>query len=85
VRPGPTTDVPLSQIGITDEERRRFLDNAESVVDLADRIRDEGLIQPVVLSRENGGQYSVVAGHKRVEACKQLGWHSLPAVIRDGK
>jgi ParB/RepB/Spo0J family partition protein len=85
VLPRPTMDVPLSRIEITEEERRRFLDSAESVVDLADRIRDEGLIQPVVLHRVNEGQYSIVAGHKRVEACKRLAWQAVPAVIRDGK
>jgi hypothetical protein len=26
---------------------------------------------------------NIITGHVRVEACKQLGWHSLPAVIRD--
>jgi small conductance mechanosensitive channel len=61
----PTMDVPLSLIAITDEERRRFLDSAESVVDLADRIKEEGLIQPVVLNRVNDGQFSIVAGQAR--------------------
>jgi ParB family chromosome partitioning protein len=41
------------------------------------------LVQPVVLNRVAEGEYRIVAGHLRVEACKRLGWRSLPAIVRD--
>jgi ParB family chromosome partitioning protein len=52
------------------------------IVGLTSRIREEGLIQPVVLRLTADGQYRIIAGHMRVEACKRLGWRSLPAIIR---
>ena len=80
--PKPTTDVPLSQIEMTDEERASFLGSAQEIAELSERIKEEGLIQPVVLNQVGEGQYRIVAGHMRVEACMRLGWRSLPAVVR---
>jgi small conductance mechanosensitive channel len=79
----PTVDIPLGQIEMTDEERKSFLGNEQEIAELADRIKEEGLIQPVVLNQVKEGQYRIIAGHMRVEACKRLGWRSLPAIVRD--
>ena len=78
----PTVDVLLSQILMTDQERETILGNELDIVDLTSKIREEGLIQPVVLRQTTDGQYRIIAGHMRIEACKRLGWRSLPAVIR---
>jgi small-conductance mechanosensitive channel len=78
----PTVDVLLSQIIISDQERETILGNEADIVGLTSRIREEGLIQPVVLRLTATGQYRIIAGHMRVEACKRLGWRSLPAIIR---
>ena len=75
-------DVLLSQILMTDQERETILGNELDIVDLTSKIREEGLIQPVVLRQTTDGQYRIIAGHMRIEACKRLGWRSLPAVIR---
>jgi small conductance mechanosensitive channel len=84
-QPRPTVDVPLSQIEISDEERHRLLGNEQEIAALADRIKAQGLVQPVVLNHGQEGRYRVIAGHMRVEACKRLGWRSLPAVLRGGE
>ena len=78
----PTVDVFLSQIVMTDQERETILGNEPDIVELTAKIREEGLIQPVVLRQTTDGQYRIIAGHMRIEACKRLGWRSLPAVIR---
>jgi len=80
-RDKPTVDVSLSQIVMSDEERASFLGSEQDSAELAARIRTEGLIQPVVLAQMDDGQYRIVAGHMRVEACKRLGWRSLPAIV----
>jgi small-conductance mechanosensitive channel len=78
----PTVSVPLSEIQLSQQERESFLDDEQEISELADRIREEGLIQPIVLNETAPGEYQVVAGHMRVEACKRLGWRSVPAVVR---
>jgi small-conductance mechanosensitive channel len=79
----PTEDVPLGKIIISEEERDQFLSDDHEIEELAAKIRQEGLVQPIVLSRARGGQYRVIVGHRRVDACKRLGWRSIPAIIRD--
>ncbi len=78
----PTVNVPLSEIQLSPQEHESFLGNEQEISELADRIREEGLIQPIVLNGTGPGEYHVVAGHMRVEACKRLGWRSVPAVVR---
>jgi small-conductance mechanosensitive channel len=46
-------------------------------------IAAQGLLQPIVVIRKpESGQYEVLAGHVRFEACKKLGWKTIPAVVR---
>jgi small-conductance mechanosensitive channel len=46
-------------------------------------IANEGLLQPVVLKTTADGQsYEILAGHLRFLACKQLGWKTIPAIVR---
>lgn len=49
---------------------------------LADSIRDVGLIQPILVKPKNG-RYEVVAGHRRLVACKLLGRLTVPCILRD--
>jgi small-conductance mechanosensitive channel len=50
---------------------------------LAGRIAGLGLLQPILLVKTpDGDRYDVVAGHLRLAACKQLGWKTIPAIVR---
>lgn len=53
------------------------------VTELADSIRAQGLLQPLLLMPA-GDRYLVVAGHRRLAAARRLGLESLPAVVRRG-
>jgi ParB family chromosome partitioning protein len=53
-----------------------------SIDELADSLRAHGLLQPVVVRRRGAG-YELVAGHRRLEAAKQLSWAEIAAVVRD--
>ncbi len=81
--PKSTVDLPLSEIVFGDEDRAYLRANEGEIDILAERIRSEGLIQPVVVTQTGEGTYRVVAGHMRVAACKRLGWRSVPAVLRE--
>jgi small-conductance mechanosensitive channel len=81
----PTVDLPLSEIVFRDEDRAYLRANESEIDVLAERIKSEGLIQPVVVTRLTDGTYRVVAGHMRVAACKRLGWRSVPAVLREAE
>ncbi len=50
---------------------------------LAQSIAAQGLLQPIVLIRTPGEHtYEIAAGHLRFDACKRLGWKTIPAVVR---
>ena len=56
----------------------------EDVELLAQGIKAEGLLQPIVVVKNvTTGQYEVLAGHLRLEACKKLGWKKVPAIVRE--
>lgn len=49
---------------------------------LVDSIRENGLIYPVVV-RPKGDVYEIIAGHRRVAACREAGMEEIPSVIRE--
>ncbi len=79
---GPTVEVPLSQVVLTAADREATRHAVAEIDDLAEKIRAEGLIQPVIVEETEAGGFLVVAGPLRVEACKRLGWRTIPAVVR---
>jgi ParB family chromosome partitioning protein len=70
-------NIPIPNIKV--ENRLRPL-NAEKVAELAESIAQVGLLQPIGV-RPDG---TLVYGYHRLEACKQLGWTEIPAVVVDG-
>ena len=45
-------------------------------------INSEGLLRPIVLEENPGsGTYEILAGRLRYQACKNLGWKSIPAMV----
>ena len=55
----------------------------EALMDLAQSIRENGLIQPVTLRAMPDGTYQIVAGERRFRAMKLLGQLEIPAVVMD--
>lgn len=52
-----------------------------SIVELAESMKEVGLIQPIVIS-EQEGQYEIVVGHRRWLAAKRLGWEKIDGIVR---
>lgn len=57
--------------------------NETTVFELAQSIREQGLIEPIVV-KPVGDHYEVVAGHRRLLACRSIGLPVIPCVIRTG-
>lgn len=53
----------------------------QAIKELADSIRQHGLIQPITVRPADSG-FEIVAGHRRYQACKLLRWRVIPARIR---
>jgi ParB family chromosome partitioning protein len=63
------------------QPRKRFDD--EAVSGLAESIRAQGLIQPVVVRPRLGGGYELIAGERRWRAAHEAGIATVPAVVRE--
>ena len=80
--PAPT-GLPVRAIAPNPFQPRRAFD-ADQLGQLALSIKVNGLLQPVLVRRAvSGRSYELVAGERRLRACKQLGWNEIPALIRE--
>lgn len=64
-----------------DQPRRAFSD--EALRELADSIREHGVIQPLVVRPIDNGGYQIVAGERRWRAARMAGLSEVPVVIRE--
>lgn len=62
------------------QPRSRFADH--QMDELADSIRQYGVIQPLIVS-QTGGEYELIAGERRLRAAKIIGLEKIPIIIRD--
>jgi ParB family chromosome partitioning protein len=63
------------------QARRHF--EQEATAGLAESIRAQGLVQPVVLRPRAGGGYELIAGERRWRAAREAGVGAVPAVVRE--
>ncbi len=66
---------------IPDEEQPRREFSKEAIEALAASIKEHGVLQPIVVTREDG-KYKIVAGERRWRASKLAGLKKIPAIIR---
>lgn len=64
-----------------DQPRKHFRE--EALAELADSIREHGLIQPIVVRESSGGFYQIIAGERRWRASKLAGLVEVPVIIMD--
>jgi ParB family chromosome partitioning protein len=55
----------------------------QSLDELADSIRAQGLVQPIVVRPIEGGRYEIIAGERRWRASRLAGLETVPALIRN--
>ncbi len=71
----------ISEIEPNRKQPRQDFDEA-AIAELADSIRQHGLIQPIVV-RPMGAVYQIVAGERRWRACRMLGMSEVPVIIKE--
>ncbi|MER9842679.1 ParB/RepB/Spo0J family partition protein [Mesorhizobium australicum] len=85
-KPGMSADgkVPIEFISANPKNPRRHFGDAE-LTDLAQSIREHGVVQPVVArpSPTQAGRYEIIAGERRWRAAQRAGLTEIPVIIRD--
>jgi ParB family chromosome partitioning protein len=85
-RPAPTSggvaELPIEDIGPNPfQPRTRFDDSG--LKELADSIRATGVLQPVLVRRQGGNDYQLVAGERRLRAAQLAGLKKIPAIVKE--
>jgi ParB family chromosome partitioning protein len=75
--------VPISTIEVNPNQPRKVFD-VEKLAQLAASIKEDGVLQPIVV-RRRGTRYELIMGERRFQAAKQAGETSMPVVVKDVK
>lgn len=51
--------------------------------DLADSIKEQGVLQPLLVTKKDSGEYQLVAGERRLRASKMAGLKKVPAILKE--
>lgn len=74
-------EVPVDQIIPNPYQPRKYFDE-EKLQDLVSSIKENGIIQPIVVTKVQEG-YQIVVGERRWRAAKQVGLRQVPVIIKD--
>ena len=55
----------------------------EEQTELLESIRTNGTLVPIIVRSSSAGKYEIISGHRRVEACKELGIDTIPAIVKE--
>ncbi len=79
-------EIAIEDIDVSEFNTRKDLADGQqdsNIEDLARSIDRQGLLSPITVFRKPDGTFSLVAGQRRLLACRQLGWAVIPAIVRD--
>ncbi|MDR2363955.1 MAG: ParB/RepB/Spo0J family partition protein [Spirochaetaceae bacterium] len=74
--------LPLDKLKANPNQPRKTFEE-ESLKELADSIREQGIIQPIIAEDAGDGSYTIVAGERRSRAAHLAGLREVPVLIRN--
>lgn len=75
-------ELKIEKIKANPHQPRKSIDKIR-LQELADSIREHGILQPLVVTRVENGEYQIIVGERRLEAAKIVGLSQVPVIIRD--
>lgn len=74
-------NVSIADIKPSPYQPRKF-ENDESLIELANSIKEKGVIQPIII-RKKGDFFELIAGERRLRASKLAGLQTIPAIVKN--
>ena len=78
------SEIPLQYIYANPDQPRHDFD-AEALEELAQSIKEHGVISPITLRKNANNNYMIIAGERRYRASKMAGLETIPAYVRTAK
>ena len=75
-------EIPVGELDPNPEQPRKTFDD-ESIAQLSASIRDQGVLQPLLVAATSGGRYRIIAGERRYRAGRMAGLETLPCIVKD--
>lgn len=73
--------IDISKLQVNENQPRKNFDDAK-IAELAQSIKTNGLIQPLVVRKYKNG-FQIIAGERRYRACKQAGINRIPCIVKN--
>ncbi len=78
---------PLVELPILDIERSPYQPRRdfreEELKELAESLKNNGLVQPPIVRKNGVGRYELIAGERRLRAAQIAGWRKIPVLVKD--
>jgi ParB family chromosome partitioning protein len=78
------SEIPLQHIYANPDQPRHDFDQ-EALEELAQSIKEHGVISPITLRKNSANNYMIIAGERRYRASKMVGLETIPAYVRTAK
>ena len=75
-------EIPIGDLDPNPDQPRQTF-HEESILQLADSIREQGVLQPLLVVATANGRYRIIAGERRYRASRQAGLETIPCIVRD--
>ncbi len=75
-------ELPIDELRPNPYQPRKVFDE-EKLQELASSIKEHGIFQPIIVKKSSIKGYEIIAGERRVKACKIAGIDKIPAIIRN--
>ena len=75
-------EIPVGELDPNPDQPRRTF-SEESISQLADSIREQGILQPLLAAPSGGGRYMIIAGERRFRAGRMAGLETMPCIVKD--
>lgn len=79
---GLFSEIPIDKVAPSPYQARKEF-SEEEIRNLADSISSEGLLQPILVRQIPGGTYELLAGERRLRACRLLGMKKIVACVQN--
>jgi len=79
---GGETLIPLEKLRANPGQPRKRFDQAE-LEELAASVKQHGVIQPIIVDKDNNGNFVIIAGERRSRAAALAGLSEIPALVRN--